>query len=280
MLLYAKINGLPRKDYSEILIDEDVYTQYFKDRIIDYKVTSFDQFFQFELLDFETKFCSYLERNESFLNHHFQSKHKLLDLITEESQTGCILNFNYTKPFVGKYKYFNVSNVHGEYAKNNIIMGVDITNLESTNSDSQFQYNYKNIGDKIFLLKTYRKMINDIDYPNLPRILDDTIKIISFFGHSLNEQDYSYFQSIFDYYQIYDSDVVLDFCYTEHLSRGKELDLLSGRVFKLINEYGETLSNKDHGKNLLHKLLLEKRLRLRELPLGFNKTIEIKGFHD
>jgi len=35
-------------------------------------------------------------------------------------------------------------------------------------------------------------------------------------------------------------------------------------VYKLINEYGETLSNKDQGKNLLHKLILEGRVEVKE----------------
>ena len=279
IISYAKINGFKRKKSAEKLIDEELYENYFKARIIEYEFVSFDQFFHFELHKFEEKFCSYLQRNEHFLTHYFESKHRLLDLISADSQSGCILTFNYTKPFTNEYKYFKAINVHGEYIKKNIIMGVDITNIEKSYPDID-KYNYANIGDKRFLLKTFRKMVNDIDYPDLPRVLDDEIKIISVYGHSLSEQDYSYFQSIFDYYHIYDSETVLEFCYTEHEGNSKELDLVSGRVFKLINEYGETLSNKNHGKNLLHKLLLENRLRIREIENGFNKTIEIKGFRD
>lgn len=31
---------------------------------------------------------------------------------------------------------------------------------------------------------------------------------------------------------------------------------------QLLTTYGETLDNKDHGKNLMHKLLLEGRLEV------------------
>ena len=32
-----------------------------------------------------------------------------------------------------------------------------------------------------------------------------------------------------------------------------------------MNAYGSTMDNKDHGKNLMHKLLLEGRLSVKEL---------------
>lgn len=36
------------------------------------------------------------------------------------------------------------------------------------------------------------------------------------------------------------------------------------RVVKLIKTYGNTLDNKDHGKNLLHKLKLENRILIKD----------------
>ena len=40
------------------------------------------------------------------------------------------------------------------------------------------------------------------------------------------------------------------------------------RVIKLMSAYAETLENKDHGRNLIHKLLIEGRLAVMELPCG------------
>ena len=34
---------------------------------------------------------------------------------------------------------------------------------------------------------------------------------------------------------------------------------------RLLSSYGTTLDNKDHGKNLVHKLLLEGRLIIRRI---------------
>ncbi|MDR1138815.1 MAG: hypothetical protein LBK70_02950 [Clostridiales bacterium] len=110
----------------------------------------------------------------------------------------------------------------------------------------------------------------------LPQNNGMTIKV---FGHSLNPADYSYFQSIFDYYNIYNSDTRLVFCYNSwrnspkitHENNGMNISCntckyenaekeMIDAVYKLIHTYGTTLSNKDNGKNLLHKLLLERRL--------------------
>lgn len=38
------------------------------------------------------------------------------------------------------------------------------------------------------------------------------------------------------------------------------------KVSRLITTYGQTLDNKDHGRNLMHKLLLENRLRVVQAP--------------
>lgn len=36
------------------------------------------------------------------------------------------------------------------------------------------------------------------------------------------------------------------------------------KVTRLMSQYGETMSNKDHGRNLMHKLLLEGRLTIKK----------------
>lgn len=84
--------------------------------------------------------------------------------------------------------------------------------------------------------------------------------IIKFYGHSLSEADYSYFQSIFDYYNLYSNcRMGLVFYYSEGYEQTDE-------IYRLINVYGDTLSNQKQGKNLIHKLLLENRLKI--VPLS------------
>lgn len=95
---------------------------------------------------------------------------------------------------------------------------------------------------------------------------------MKFFGHSLNEADYSYFQSLFDTVDLYGGETRLVFYYMPH--GGDSFDAACGRskksimdgVVKLLTKYGETLDNADHGKNLIHKLLLEGRLAVKLIP--------------
>lgn len=171
-----------------------------------------------------------------------------------------ILSFNYTALFdileVESPCLYN--NVHGKLCMNkcaencstsNIIFGIDDTIVQS--QDENFEIHK--------FSKTYRKML----YANAEtRVLPtkDNPLEIKFYGHSLSEADYSYFQSIFDYYNLYEnSKVSLIFYY----SKGFEQ---TDKIYRLINTYGKTLSNKNQGKNLTHKLLLENRLKIVEIP--------------
>ena len=62
---------------------------------------------------------------------------------------------------------------------------------------------------------------------------------------------------------LYDSPVILKFLYSSSdPNQGRDLFT---KVNQLITRYGQTLDNKDHGKNLLHKLLLEDRIQIRQV---------------
>lgn len=171
-----------------------------------------------------------------------------------------ILSFNYTSLFdilrVESPCLYN--NVHGKLCMNacanhcascNIILGIDDTVIQSQDNDPGL---YK-------FSKTYRKMLtSNVGTPVLPS-KDNQLIEIKFYGHSLNEADYSYFQSIFDYYNLYENNNVrLIFYYSKGFDQTE-------KVYQLINTYGKTLSNKDQGKNLTHKLLLENRLKIVEI---------------
>ena len=172
-----------------------------------------------------------------------------------------ILSFNYTSLFdilhVKSPCVYN--NVHGKLCMNkcdnnchssNIIFGIDDTLIHSEDETSDL---------RIFS-KTYRKILNAETQTKILPPCDNNCTIeIKFYGHSLSEADYSYFQSIFDYYNLYDNiNVSLIFYY----STGYEQ---TDAIYNLINSYGKTLANKNQGKNLMHKLLLENRLKIIKL---------------
>lgn len=172
-----------------------------------------------------------------------------------------LINFNYTIPF-DKLISENIicNNVHGTtycFGGEGGLFGIDC-----------FKGNYEEML-KYQFTKTYRKMLMQEDNVRLPNNVDE----IYFYGHSLAEADYSYFQSLFDYYDIYSSNVKLFFCYSEYGSdedkkNSKQKKVVGEAVLKLIGKYGNTFDNKDKGRNLLHKLLLESRLQLREVSLA------------
>ncbi len=171
-----------------------------------------------------------------------------------------ILSFNYTALFdiLSVKSPCEYNNVHGKLcrkkcvencAESNIIFGIDDILIQGQSAASPLR----------IYSKTYRKMLA-LERSSSALPLKDVAPIeIKFYGHSLSEADYSYFQSIFDYYDLYgNSDVSLIFYY----SKGYEQ---YDAIYKLISEYGKSLTNKEQGKNLIHKLLLENRLQIQEL---------------
>ena len=227
--------------------------------IKDRKNLSFLDFMMEQLNLFEKDFGNYI----GSLEIKEENKNRLINIF----RTTCrkkIINFNYSiflQDLIDRYKDIafseieiarriksieSIVNIHGDFK--NPIFGID-----SHNSEEQFQN----------FTKTSRILNNDtVGNFELPK--PEKLGTINFFGHSLSEADYSYFQSLFDYYDIYSSNIKLNFMYSEYdkndLTRAKRET--HNNVVKLMKNYGEKLENKDKGKNLLHKLLIENRIKL------------------
>ena len=227
--------------------------------IKDRKNLNFLDFMMEQLNLFEKDFGNYI----GSLELKEENKNRLINIF----RTSCrkkIINFNYSvflQDLIDRYKDIafseieiarrikpieSIVNIHGDFK--NPIFGID-----SLNSEEQFQN----------FTKTSRILNNDtVGNFELPK--PEKLGTINFFGHSLSEADYSYFQSLFDYYDIYSSNIKLNFMYSEYdkndLTRAKRET--HNNVVKLMKNYGEKLENKDKGKNLLHKLLIENRIKL------------------
>ena len=220
---------------------------------------SYLEFLEKAVLEFERELQRYLLSIDSDLTL-LARKELLLRKLRSKYERTSVMNFNYTRlpedPF-----YHPVFRIHGNVG-NRCLIGIDPYYKKPGTNDM-----YKTLGAKIRFTKVYKRLKFSSKEELQQFVLRKNINRITFFGHSLGEQDYSYFQSVFDYINLYESEVVLVFCYSEY-DKGdsiKEVDRLTERVFKLINRYGETLTNKDHGNNLLNKLLLEGRLVFREV---------------
>lgn len=128
--------------------------------------------------------------------------------------------------------------------------------------------------------KTYRLLaMEPLGYRSLVYPPDDEnhepTDCIKVYGHSLAKADYSYFQSLFDAVSLYSGVATLVFYYSpygdgenERQQEKRVREETQRRVMHLLSSYGTTLDNKDHGKNLVHKLLLEGRLIIKRIGLA------------
>ena len=224
-----------------------------------------------ELNEFEKMFGNYIAQINNdlfdigmgtFKDKNIECKvRKIFEV--DNNITNIVINFNYTT-YLREMDYISeMTNVHGTFE--NPIFGIDNTEIEN---DREFYY----------LTKTSRVLFNNTikeDF-KLPNKIE--ISKICFFGHSLARADYSYFQSIFDYYDIYNSEVKLEFKYYNYIKNDEKLtdeekeerkdevkSNMHKSVIELMNDYGNTASNKSRGQNLLHKLILENRIKIVEV---------------
>lgn len=207
----------------------------------------YDYFFQ-EIKEFEKSFAKYL-RNELKTNKLYKKNVSKMISALCEKDTGVILNFNYTR--IGLNNRFKEINVHGSLDKD-IIIGIDRNNVL--------------YADSFMFTKTFRKLLEN----HSDIVLTESYDEIVIYGHSLGKQDYSYFQSIFDYVNLYNSNTKIVLIYSDDFivetPNGKNkmhhrLNVVKS-FFDLLQTYGNTLNNKDNGKNMIHKLILEGRISI------------------
>jgi len=224
------------------------------------KKQEFYEFLFSELNLFEKKFSKYMLSQTHLSNQYDANRILLLQYIANFNLFN-VMSFNYT--YVREiYNLAKCENVHGTLSSvkdSDCIIGIDGQDIE------HFEIKYR-------FTKTYRKveLYTKNMYKNIIDVFDPNIKEIHFFGHSLNEQDYAYFQTMFDIYNIYESDVKLVFLYSIYdKSIQEEIQFkTTSSVIRLIQKYGETIreQNNKKGRNLLHRLLVQSRIRIEQIP--------------
>ena len=180
-----------------------------------------------------------------------------------------ILSFNYTRvaeDFRSKEHAINYVNVHGRLG-GEIVFGIDGSRIMGNELVAPFT-------------KTYRVMA--LNPPDIEKIVEvptnastygHGTRVIKFYGHSLGKADYSYFQAIFDAVNLYEGETKLIFFFRPHEKKSGDCGTVEeakkevmSKAIALLTAYGATLDNKDHGTNLIHKLLIEGRLVVTLLP--------------
>lgn len=248
------------------------------------KFDTFQSFFMDELNDFESRFVKYIKyvsEDKKYLNQRDLLFKQISSDGTDEkdgihNKSMCkLLSFNYTDYSSLSNNVNDIHNIHGSVNGNHIIFGID--SIYSSRNDEKNEKDEENNNYKEHIVKlkpftkTYRLLELETDY-TVNSVLTNDIKLIKFFGHSLSHADYSYFQSIFDYYDVYSNNIKLIFYFALHdgesdtekqiiKSKRKQIS----KVYNLMEDYGKTMDNADHGKNLLHKLIMEGRLSIRRV---------------
>lgn len=188
-----------------------------------------------------------------------------LELPSENVNTN-VITFNYTTVpsgnEYGKNSSTNWCHVHGTVGDHNLIFGIDHTCLRSGDDIR---------GDVLQFTKTERVLVSPIINAKEQSVFEfpdnmGKVSYIKFYGHSLGDADYSYFKSIFDKVNLLNSNTKLLFYYPS--DRLQERNVLYGRVAKLMVNYGNGMSDRQLGRNLMHRLLLEKRLKLVKLDVS------------
>lgn len=237
-----------------------------------------------QLNQFEKAFAFYLNdminNTNSFID---TARDALITKLGYKTGLNSILNFNYTK--IDGVLESDVRHIHGSLENENIIFGIDSNDLDYSE-------------DYYMFTKTYRIMAdNQGNHVDIFLNNEDVDNII-FFGQSLSESDYSYFQSIFDHYNIYDNKKIKLIFYSLIFEEKIEDQIKKDQydhVGTLLDEYSKTIPDKRAQKNLMHKLLLENRLSVINLSVrkafysdvfkNFSdqeaqKAIELKDFID
>ncbi len=213
-------------------------------------------FLKLELEKFERTFAAYLIESIRTTDNYYEKAYELFGFL------GCtgvnpdfLIDFNYTHDDEKFNELFGNDNrifIHGS-VKNKPIIGFDSSNISSD--------------APVLLSKAWQKMSSNISGVKLPQF-DEEFEI-KFFGHSLGEQDYSYFHALFDRYDIYNKKVSLCFIYSRYKDDEKENDEITktycNDVYKLLNDYALRSGKESNYRTLISRLQIENRLHIYEL---------------
>lgn len=209
------------------------------------------------LSQFEEWFINYMDGLNMY--QYFSKSDLLMSKLTNDFQNTYVISFNYTKLPSGIFK---TNQVHGNLEERNIIIGVDKTKITNRNTR------------KMRFSKSWRQLSNALSTSMLPAKADVTEIVV--FGHSLGGQDYSYFHSLFNFYDIYSSSIKITFLYANyHINKKTRLpDTFKDEehriqyidsVFNLLSDYVEKSLGQKEADSFVTKIQLEGRLSVQEI---------------
>lgn len=221
-----------------------------------------------QLEEVEHDFIMYLD-NEVNTNNIYEDNSKILanyllkdDKILSENIKCNILSFNYTEPwgeelnFRDNHLHVNLfKNIHGTLKNKRIIFGIDDYMIDSKSEGYRFTK-----GSRIMEMNT----IEENKSTPIKVIFDKNVNRVVFYGHSLSDADYGYFQLIFDEYKE-NENLIFEFCYTVFEGTTKENEIIKLRE-GISRIFGRYEKENNERKYTLKNLNLNNRMKFREIP--------------
>ncbi|WP_373104753.1 AbiH family protein [Gemella morbillorum] len=220
-----------------------------------------------QLKEIERDFIMYLD-NEVNKNDDYEDNSKILVNYllnhgkTSSKNINCnILSFNYTEPWGEKLNFRDdllhvnmFKNIHGTIKNKSIIFGIDDNTIDANSEGYRFT--------KVSRIMEMNTVEENKSTP-INVILDKSVNRVVFYGHSLSDADYGYFQFIFDEY-VKNENLIFEFCYTVFEGTTKENEIIKLRdgISRLFGRYEKENNEK---KYTIKNLNLNNRIKFREI---------------
>lgn len=176
----------------------------------------------------------------------------------EKIKNNYFISFNYTK--LGFMKEINnplFINIHGSLENDyGLIFGIDGRKISPKSLENPI-YRFSKIHRVSLFMEHKQNPFSNFDLQNVDEII--------IYGHSLNNQDYSYFFTIFDNTNIINSKVKITLFYSNYYdTNGEYINGFKERessLKKIIYDYGESLNIYD----LYQKMYIDGRIGIKEI---------------
>jgi hypothetical protein len=220
-----------------------------------------------ELKVFENRFGIYIKQECDSLSFQEKAKEIVRTISYENSGTVMPNNVN-----IETFNFSRVSSlgrtfrsINGDF--NNPIFGIAFSKLK----DSLGKDTIVSSDDRYIFTKTARQMDQMASLTNKSSRGIANNQDIYVYGHSLDEQDYNYFYSLFDWIGLANPNLKskLIFCYSKYiiddpLKQDKWIKNYERSIAKLIESYGN-MKNSNETSYLLDSLINDDNLRIGEL---------------
>ena len=231
------------------------------------------EFLFLELKRFEDDFCDYLEKAVLAKSDFDQEYSRRINWFSHDlgGQKIFVLNFNYTQVKTPTSEIDTEIHPHGTLENKDIIIGIDNNDVRPTNGQKE---------NTVLAMRRFTKAWRKAQIQQNSQPIPDKaqVRALAFYGLSLGRPDYSYYQALFDYYEVYDSDIKLVFYYSIYDST-KRTEIQTSyldAVLSLLYDYASHNLKDRESTSFVSKLQLEGRLEIKEAAFELAEHREAK----